>query len=120
MIGTGLLVQHYVAEIAGPDHCRMVSISDELTPHGWTTCQVIWDLKAHGIDAKVSRYTNTITSHPTVEFMEFIAKNGLTYEEVAGARQAAYGDHCRRETPLLAASIGRHALLKTEPSAELQ
>jgi hypothetical protein len=118
MIGTGLVVQRYIADIATPDHCRMVSISDELTPHGWTTCQVIWDLKADGVDTKVSRYTNTITSHPTVEFMEFIAKNGFTYEEVTGARQAAYGDHCRRETPLLAASIGRHALLTTEPSAE--
>jgi hypothetical protein len=32
-----------------------------------------------------------------------------TFEEAATARQAAAGDHCRRETPLFAASIGRHA-----------
>jgi hypothetical protein len=32
-----------------------------------------------------------------------------TFEEAAAARQAASGDHCRRETPLFAASIGQHA-----------
>ena len=38
----------------------------------------------------------------------FIARHGQTFEEAAIARQAASGDHCRRETPLFAASIGRH------------
>jgi hypothetical protein len=109
MIGTGLVVQHYVYETAEKDHCHMVSVSDVLTPAGWTTCQVNWDLKADPIDDKTSRYTNTVISHPTVEFMEFIAGNGQTFEEAAAARQAASGDHCRRETPLYAASIGRYA-----------
>jgi hypothetical protein len=109
MIGTGLVVQHYVYETADPDHCHMVSISDVLTPSGWTTCQVNWDLKADPIDGKTSKYTNTVISHPTVEFMDFIKAQGDTFEEVAAARQAASSDHCRRETPLYAASIGRHA-----------
>lgn len=109
MIGAGLVVQHYVYEIAEKDHCHMVSISDVLTPAGWTTCQVNWDLKADPVDEKTSRYTNTVISHPTVEFMQFIERNGQTFEEAAAARQAASGDHCRRETPLYAASIGRYA-----------
>jgi hypothetical protein len=109
MIGTGLVVQHYVYQTAEKDHCHMVSTSDVLTPNGWTTCQVIWDLKADPVDDKTSRYTNTVTSHPTVEFMEFIKTNGQRFEEAAAARQAASSDHCRRETPLYAASIGRHA-----------
>jgi hypothetical protein len=87
----------------------MVSISDVLTPTWWTTVQVIWDLKADPIDDKTSKYTNTVTSHPTAQFMDFIARHGQTFEEAAIARQAASGDHCRRETPLFAASIGRHA-----------
>jgi hypothetical protein len=41
--------------------------------------------------------------------MNFIARHGQTFEVAATARQAASGDHCRRETPLFAASIGRHA-----------
>ena len=96
MIGTGLVVQHYAYETAGKDHCHMVSISDVLTPTGWTTVQVIWDLKADPIDDKTSKYTNTVTSHPTAQFMDFIARHDQTFEEAATARQAASGDHCRR------------------------
>ena len=109
MIGSGLVVQHYVYETADKDHCHMVSTSDVLTPAGWTTCQVIWDLKADPMDGRTSKYTNRVTSHPTAEFMEFIKANGQTFEEAAAARQAASSDHCSRETPLYAASIGRHA-----------
>ncbi len=114
MIGTGLVVQHYVYETADKDHCHMVSLSDVLAPDGWTTCQVIWDLKADPIDGTTSKYTNTVTSHPTAEFMDFIARNGLTFAAAAAARQAASSDHCRRETPLYAASIGRHANMKNK------
>jgi hypothetical protein len=109
MIGTGLVVQHYVYETAEKDHCHMVSTSDVLTRAGWTTCQVIWDLKADAVDDKTSKYTNTVTSHPTTEFMDFIRAQGQTFDEAAAARQAASSDHCSRETPLYAASIGRHA-----------
>ena len=109
MIGSGLVVQHYVYEVAEKDHCHMVSTSDVLTPKGWTTCQVVWDLKADRLDDGTSRYTNTVTSHPTAEFMQFIAEQGQSFEEAAAARQAASSDHCGRETPLYAASIGRYA-----------
>ncbi len=109
MIGTTLLVQHYVYEEAAPDHCHMVSTSDMLTPAGWTTCQVIWCLKAERVDDTTSTYTNTVTTHPTVEFMEFVTAHGQTFEESAAGRQAVSSDHCRRETPLYATSIGRHA-----------
>ncbi|POX58432.1 hypothetical protein C3492_38055 [Streptomyces sp. Ru62] len=113
MIGTGLVIQHYVAEIAEKHHCHMVSTSDVLTPHGWTTVQVIWDLSVKDNGDGTLTYTNQVTSHPTQEFMDFIEKNGTTFEEAAAARQAASGDHCRRETPLYAASIARHARAKS-------
>ncbi|WP_329366978.1 hypothetical protein [Streptomyces sp. NBC_01483] len=112
MIGTGLVVQHYVAEIAEKQHCHMVSLSDVLTPHGWTTVQVVWDLSVKDNSDGTLTYTNSATSHPTAEFMDFNEKNGVTFEEAAAARQAASSDHNRRETPLFAASIGRHALAK--------
>jgi len=110
MIGTGLVIQHYVAEVAEKQHCRMVSLSDVLTPRGWTTVQVIWDLSVKPLDANSCEYTNQVTGHPTTEFIAFIEKNGTTFEDAAAARQAASGDHNRRETPLFAASIGRKAL----------
>src|ERR1700761_8577287 len=58
MIGSGLVIQHYVYQEAARDHCHLVSISDVLTPAGWTTCQVDWDLKADPVDEEARRYTN--------------------------------------------------------------
>jgi hypothetical protein len=110
MIGTGLIVQHYVAEEATATYCRMNSISDVFTAAGRTQVNVIWELRAESIEGGRTRYTNSVTAHPTDVFMDFIAAHGISYEDAAAARQAAGGDHNRRETPLFAASIGRRAL----------
>jgi hypothetical protein len=69
MIGTGLVIQHYVYEIAEKQHCHMVSLSDVLTPRGWTTVQVIWDLSVKDNGDGTLQYTNSVTSHPTTDFM---------------------------------------------------
>ncbi|TWB45405.1 hypothetical protein [Nitrospirillum pindoramense] len=110
MIGTGLVVQHYVAEEAGKTYCRMNSISDVFTANGRTQVNVIWELMAEAIDGNRTRYTNRVTAHPTDAFMDFLARHGIAYEDAAAARQAAGGDHNRRETPLFAESIARRAL----------
>ncbi len=112
MIGTGLVVQHYVAEEATPSYCRMNSISDVFTPVGRTQVNVIWELIAEPLDGGRTRYTNRVTSHPTDVFMDFIKQHGQSFEQAAEARQAAGGDHNRRETPLFAASIARRALTR--------
>lgn len=109
MIGTGLVVQQYRYEVAEPHYCRMVSLSDILTPSGWTTTQVIWELRMEHLDGDLCRYTNTVTSHPTDDFLKLIAEQGRTFEEAANARQEASGRHCRIETPLYAQSIARWA-----------
>ncbi|MBN3511445.1 hypothetical protein JYB55_21660 [Mycolicibacterium septicum] len=109
MIGTGLVVQQYRFEVAQPHYCKMVSLSDVLTPSGWTTTQVIWELRMEQIDGDLCRYTNTVTSHPTEDFLKFIAERGQTFEEAAAARQEASGKHCRIETPRYADSISRWA-----------
>lgn len=112
MIGTGLVVQHYVAEEATPSYCRMNSISDVFTPLGRTQVNVVWELIAERIDDNRTRYTNKVTSHPTDVFLSFLEEHGQTFEQAAAARQAAGGDHNRRETPLFAASIARRARTK--------
>lgn len=109
MIGASLFVHHYGYENAGQDHCRLVSVSDVLSPVGWTSCQVIWELTADRLDDQTTRYTNAVTSHPTVQLMRFIAASGQSFEATAAAVQAALADHVRRETPRYAESIGRHA-----------
>ncbi len=110
MIGTGLVIQHYVADEATPTYCRMNSISDVFTSVGRTQVNVIWELIAEALESGRTRYTNRVTSHPTDVFMTFLAEHGQTFEQAAAARQEAGGDHNRRETPLFAASIGRWAL----------
>jgi hypothetical protein len=109
MIGAALIVQNYRYEVAEPHYCKMVSISDVLTPSGWTTTQVIWELAMEQISGNQCRYTNTVTARPTDEFLEFIGAQGQTFEEAAQARTEASGRHCRVETPLYAQSIARWA-----------
>jgi hypothetical protein len=109
MIGTGLVVQHYVGEITEAAHCRMVSTSDVFTPNGRTKVQVIWDLSAKKIDHNRTEYTNSVVSHPTEEFLDFIKAHGISWEQACADRQASSGDHNRRETPLFAESIARAA-----------
>ena len=113
MIGTGLVVQQYRFEIAGPHYCKMVSLSDVLTPLGWTTSQVIWELRMERIDGDRCRYTNTVTSHPTEDFLAFLDQHGQSFAEAAAARQDASGRHCQVETPLYARSIARWATAQT-------
>jgi hypothetical protein len=109
MIGTGLVIQQYRFEVAEPHYCKMVSLSDILTPSGWTTTQVIWELRMEKVDGDRCRYTNTVTSHPTEDFLKSIADQGQTFTAAANARQEASGRHCRVETPLYAQSIARWA-----------
>jgi hypothetical protein len=109
MIGSGLVIQQYRFEVAEKHHCRMVSLSDVLTPNGWTSTQVIWDLRMEKVDDHRCRYSNTVTSHPTEHFLEFIGEHGQTFTEAAQARQEASERHNRLETPLFALSIARAA-----------
>jgi hypothetical protein len=109
MIGTGLVVQHYVGEVTEAAHCRMVSTSDVFTPHGRTKVQVIWDLSAKKIDAQHTEYTNAVISHPTEEFLAFLKAHDISWEKASADRQQSSGDHNRRETPLFAQSIARAA-----------
>lgn len=111
-IGSGLVVQHYVAEVAEASYCRMNSISDVFTASGRTKVNVVWELIAEKIDENRTRYTNRVTAHPTDVFMAFLEEHGAKFEDAAAARQAAGGDHNSRETPLFAASIARRALSK--------
>ncbi len=109
MIGTGLVIQHYVAETATPSYCRMNSISDVFTKDGRTQVSVLWELIAEDAGHGRTRYTNRVTAHPTDAFMAFLEEHGIAYPEAAAARQSSGADHNRRETPFYAESIARRA-----------
>ena len=105
VIGGTLVVQHYVAEVHEPHHCRMVSLGDVQTPAGWTKIQVIWDLSVTALDLASCRYTNQVLSYPTPAFLQTLEVAGISFEDAAADR-----DHNRRETALYAQSLERKAL----------
>src|SRR5271170_2027019 len=49
-IGDAVVVQHYVAETREPHFCRLISITDSISPVGRTKLQVIWELSVKRID----------------------------------------------------------------------
>ena len=110
MIGHALMVQRYVAEIATASLCKMVSLSEAFTPNGRTHVQVVWTLSVKRIDENTCELTNSMTVHPTAEFMDFIAQHKIKFKDAVVARQHVEGEHNRRETPLMVASIERLAL----------
>lgn len=108
-IGASLFVQHFAYQVAGRNRCRLASVSDLLTSDGWTTCQVVWELTADPVDAGTSRCTSAVTCHPTAELLRLLAAKGRRFEDEAAVAQAALTEHCQRETPRYADSVGRHA-----------
>lgn len=109
-IGGTLLIQHYVAEVHEPHHCRMVSMTDAQTPLGWTKIQVIWDLSVAAAPDGTVTYSNVVLSYPTQHFLEVIGQSGQTFQEAAAQRQAATQAHNRVESQHYAASIAQSAL----------
>jgi len=109
-IGEAVMVQHFVAQVQEPHFCRLVSISDAITTKGRTKVQLVWELSAKKIDDHTCEYSNHIHASVTDEFLTFIEKNGVTFEQARAARQQASDSHNREETPNFAKSIERRSL----------
>jgi putative intracellular protease/amidase len=114
-IGDALVVQHYVAEIHEPRFCRMVSISDSISPAGHTKLQVVWELSVKKIDDETCEYTNHIHSTAIDRTLEFLKSHNIPFETARDARQRASHAHNQEETPKFAKSIERRALLASDP-----
>lgn len=112
ILGGSLMVQHYVEEVANPDHLRLVSNSDLFTPAGRTKVGVIWDLTVSRIDGATCELTNTVHSTATPELLDFLGRQGIPWELFKTGRKPISEAHNQQETPLFAKSIERHALGK--------
>jgi hypothetical protein len=110
VLGGSILVSHFKEEITDKHHVRLTSVSDSFTLTGRTTLHVIWDMSVKAIDPNKCEFTNYVHSRPTEEFLEFLAKQGIPFEQFKQARQPVSAAHNRQETPLFAASIERAAL----------
>lgn len=115
-IGDALVVQHYVAEIHEPHFCRMVSISDSISPVGGTKLQVVWELSVRKVDEQTCEYTNHIHSTAIDQTLTFLKKHGIPVERARDARQQASHAHNQEETPKFAKSIERKALAISHPN----
>lgn len=109
-IGEALMVQHFVAQVIEPHFCRLTSTSDAITMKGRTKVHLLWELSAKKIDDDTCEYSNHIHASATDEFLEFIEKNGITFEQARAARQRASDSHNREETPNFAKSIEHRSL----------
>jgi putative intracellular protease/amidase len=109
-IGDTLVVQHYVAEVQRPNFCRMVSISDSISPAGRTKLQVVWELSVKRIDNQSCEYTNHIHSTAIDQTLEFLKEHNIPLESARAARQQASHAHNLEETPKFAKSIERKAV----------
>jgi hypothetical protein len=109
-IGDAIVVQHYVGEVRDPHFCRMVSISDSISPAGRTKLQVIWELTVKKTGDNSCEFTNHIHSSAIDETLEFFEAHGIPFEKARDARQQASHSHNQEETPNFAKSIERRAL----------
>jgi hypothetical protein len=109
-IGNALVIQHYVAEVHEPHFCRMVSISDSISPVGRTKLKVIWQLSAKKTGDQACEFTNHIHSSAIDETMAFFQEHRIPFENAREARQQASHSHNLEETPLFAKSIQQRAL----------
>src|SRR5262245_11131882 len=112
IIGGSLMVQHYVEEIAQPDHLRLVSNSDVFTPTGRTTIAVVWDLSVKRIDDCTTEFTNSVHSSATPELLDFLGRHGIPFDVFRAGRRPMSEANNRQETPLFAKSIERYALAR--------
>jgi putative intracellular protease/amidase len=117
-IGDALVVQHYVAEVQQPHFCRMVSISDSISPAGRTKLRVVWELSAKRIDDHRCEYSNQIHSTATTQTLVFLREHNIPLDTAREARQRASHAHNLEETPNFAKSIERRALGATNPNGE--
>jgi hypothetical protein len=108
-IGGSLMVQHYVETLGNKDHLILDSTSDVFTPTGRTTIHVTWDLSVREIEPGKCEFTNRVQSFGTDEFMGFLARQGIPFDQFRAQRQPASIAHNASETPLFAASIERAA-----------
>jgi hypothetical protein len=109
-IGDAFVVQHYVGEVREPHFCRMVSISDSISPAGRTKLQVAWELSVQKVDEQTCEFTNHIHSSAIDQTLAFLAEHGIPFEQARTARQQSSHAHNQEETPKFAKSIERRAL----------
>jgi hypothetical protein len=93
IIGGSLMVQHYVETLARKDHLILDSTSDVFTPTGRTTIHVTWELSVRELGDGRCEFTNHVHSYGTEEFMTFLDRQGIPFEQFRAQRQPVGYQH---------------------------
>ena len=89
IIGGSLMVQHYVETLARKDH--LILEFDVTT--GRTTIHVTWELSVRELGDGRCEFTNHVHSYGTEEFMTFLDRQGIPFEQFRAQRQPVGYQH---------------------------
>ena len=104
----GKLSQIYASELKQPEYASFLATGIPILG--------VWDDHDYGEGDGDKNYGPKQASQKL--FLDFLGEHGIAFEDAAAARQAAGSDHNRRETPMFAESIARHALARNAPATE--
>jgi hypothetical protein len=110
MVGPGLMIQHWVEDIAEKQHCRLVSLSDMFAQQERSKMQLAWDMGVKPLSASSCEFTNSLSVFGTDEFLAFVLKTDAPSEQLKKEVQRALDAHNAEETPNFARSIERRTL----------
>jgi hypothetical protein len=107
-----LMVQHYAEEISERAQCRLVSTSDSIGPdiNSRTKIIVIWAFTVEAVDARTTKFTNSVEVGSAPGYLEVLEKRGVPFAKASEAVQKAVSAHNAEETPLFAVDIERKAI----------
>jgi hypothetical protein len=111
-IDDSLFFHRYVAKVAEPNHCRLVSRSEVVGPNGRTTARAIWDLAVEPLGEHGCELINHVILSASGAFVALLADNDISLREAASACEAACAPRDKRETSLFATSIEHRALTR--------
>jgi hypothetical protein len=106
----GLMIQHWVEDIAEKQHCRLVSLSDMFAQQERSKMQLAWDMGVKPLSASSCEFTNSLSVFGTDEFLAFVLKIDAPSEQLKKEVQRALDAHNAEETPNFARSIERRTL----------
>jgi hypothetical protein len=109
-----LMVQHYVEDLAEPNRCRLVSLSDSIGPDisDRVAVVVVWAFTVDAIDSGTTKFTNSVEVRSAPGYVETLERRGVPFAIASAAAQQAVSAHNAEETPLFARDIESKALAK--------
>jgi hypothetical protein len=81
-------------------HLILDSTSDVFTPTGRTTIHVKWELSMREIDRGKCEFANRVRSYATEEFLIFLARQAIPFDQFRSQRPLAFIAHNQSKTLL--------------------